>query len=634
MADLASLERAVHRRSDDRIDVMMGFLWSLSNGQLVEDAGRSGDEASEQALVTRASAAVGAVLADAELTWTSDQIGQVLTFKFLVDRLFKVGAFGSSDFLLRAAEGDDSEAGLLCRLLLQSLDSDLDMPLERVAALPKDVGLHAAAAFAASKPLATRAGHERRDRLLEMSGAFDGGAMPMSMSALNIYSSAWMVCSYASSPDKHRIKRPINSAFRGFTDRLGLHDHFKPARRPLADRPVMVVAAEIMNARHVQYRYFGQYLRQLRQRFELVLVCETSEADEAARALFDRVLTFERQGSGRHLNQAHALIVGAQPDIVFWPSVGMRHWGPPLANLRLAPIQFVGLGHSASTFIPAMDYYLCEEGYVGDPSRVGETLVLLPDESLVFERPPGDRPQPLNIRQTPDPLRIVVAANALKLNPPFLETLAAVRAAAGRKLEFHFMPGSSGLEREAVARAITAHIPDAVVHGNMTHDRYLQVLSACDLSLSPFPFGGLHSVVDALRQAVPVVAMECEELHGRTDAMLLRRLGLPESLIATNRDDYVAAALRVIQDDRLRVSLSVQAIAANVDQRLFGDAQSLQGTPLRTEVVDAVAWLYQHHEAIQAEGRQAWSLAGRAAWAAPRNQPAQVKGDKPGDIAL
>ena len=134
------------------------------------------------------------------------------------------------------------------------------------------------------------------------------------------------------------------------------------------------------------------------------------------------------------------------------------------------------------------------------------------------------------------------------------------------------------------------------------------LLNACDLSLSPFPFGGLHSVVDSLRQGLPVVAMEGRDLHGRTDSMLLRRLGMPEWLIAQDEESYVAAALRVIDDDQTRLALSRQALALDIDRTLFGDATS----PLRSEVVDAVWWMYCNQERITASRRHAWSTAGRA----------------------
>ena len=156
-------------------------------------------------------------------------------------------------------------------------------------------------------------------------------------------------------------------------------------------------------------------------------------------------------------------------------------------------------------------------------------------------------------------------------------------------------------------------LPDAIVHPQLAYARYLAVLSDCDLNLSPFPFGGLHSVIDSLRQGLPVVAMDCPEPHGRTDAMLLRRLGMPDWLIASNEEDYVAAALRLIGDDDLRVTLGEQALALDIDRLMFGDAT----TKLRREIGDAVWWLYENHEAAQTDGRKLWSLADRQAFGGP-----------------
>jgi len=106
--------------------------------------------------------------------------------------------------------------------------------------------------------------------------------------------------------------------------------------------------------------------------------------------------------------------------------------------------------------------------------------------------------------------------------------------------------------------------------------------------------------VDSLRQGIPVVALEGLDLHARTDSMLLRRLGMPEWLIAQDEEAYIAAALRVIDDDTERLALSRQALALDIDRVLFGDA----ATPLKRDVVDTIWWIYQNHEAIKASGRK------------------------------
>jgi hypothetical protein len=64
----------------------------------------------------------------------------------------------------------------------------------------------------------------------------------------------------------------------------------------------------------------------------------------------------------------------------------------------------------------------------------------------------------------------------------------------------------------------------------------------------------------------------------------------------------------VIDNDAERVALSQQALALDIDRVLFGDAT----TKLRSDVVDAVWWIYQNHEAIKASGRKVFRSMDRA----------------------
>jgi len=607
MTDLATFERAVYSRAPNRVDLLAGVLLDLATGKIADHA--AAGAAIPDARLLRLASAISALMADPTVEIGPDHYDRMSFVVGDLRRLFQATGFESTDHVLRALSPESISSDLLARRLpLLSLDSDLSWPPEFLDTLPPRAAQQTLAHLIATKPVMTQRGQARRDQLLDHAGSMAAADWPVSPEHLVLITSAWMLCSYAGSPNKHTIKRLFNEALKGMARGWGLGDRPLPAKRVLKSRPRILFASEIMHSKHVQYRYFGQYLRQLRTRFELVLLTDVKEVDDHVSALFDAVLTFER-GKPKYLQKIHQMILDAAPDILFYPSVGMRHWGPLFANLRLAPIQLTALGHSASSFCEPIDYYLLEEGYVSDPALFGETVLTVPDDSLIFERMPGFTPPVPEIRPAPNPLRIVLPSNALKLNPGFLAVLARVRAGTKRPLEFHFLPNAHGLELSALNRTIQRMLPGARVHGTLSYERYIGLISACDLNLSPFPFGGLHSVIDSLRQGLPVVAMDCPEPHGRTDAMLLRRLGMPEWLIATNEHDYVAAALRVIEDDALRVSLSEQALGIDVGNVMFGDAT----TPLRSEIVDALWWIYQNHEAAQADGRKLWSLADRAA---------------------
>jgi len=612
--DLISFERAAYGRAADRVARMTTILRAVTLGRLVDDISRPDTKSDERAILHRLVAAIAAILADPATELTAGDMDALTVQAGTLKQIFDLSGFGGPDFLL-ALLGDVAEgapAGRLNkRLALLTLDSAHDWSPSLLSTAAPRTAWEWLVALVATKPVTSRRGQARKDRLLEEVGSMPPAEFPLDLDHLVLISSAWMMCSYSATPGKHMIKARLNPALRDMAGRWNLHDAELPPRDAGKARPVLLFAAEIMHSAHVQYRYFGQYLRQLRRRFDLVLLTEKREVDDAVAALFDRVLTFTRGADAGYLRQIGRMIRDIEPDIIFYPSIGMRHWGPLFANLRLAPIQMTALGHSSSTFCDTIDYYLLEQGYVADPGLFSETVITLPDESLIFERAAHYAPIAPDIHPAPEPLRIVFPSNALKLTPDFLTVIARIRAAASRRVELHFLPNASGLELEALRKAVLAILPGAVIHAKLPYSRYLQTLSAGDLNLSPFPFGGLHSVIDSLRQGLPVVAMEGREPHGRTDAMLLRRLGMPDWMIATSEEDYVAAALRVIGDDVLRVELSRQALALDIDRTMFGDGD----TPLREEVGDAVWWLYRHHEAARADGRKSWNEADRKAFA-------------------
>ena len=605
---VAAFEQLVYRRRPGAGGRLLKLLFALATGKL---------KLEDEAVATRLAAAAGACLLDGGMRVTERDFERLALVGRTLDNLFAASALRTSDHLLAALGARDTASfarlwqadrqAFIKALTLLSIDSRLPIDAEALFATEPRLTLLAYLSLLSAKPITSLEGHARRERLLELAPRLQPAELPRTLDHLVLLSSGWMLCSYGERRDKHRVKPTLNRVLRAWMLAGGMSDAELPAKRRMAERPTLLVAAEIMHSNHVQYRYFGQYLRQLRTRFRLVLLTEDNQIDEHVRALYDEVHSYQRSTDTLTLGEAVATVKRLAPDLIFWPSVGMRHWGPAMANLRLAPIQFTGLGHSASTFCDPIDYYLTEQGYVGDPALFSERLVLLPDASLVFERSPHYKPVAPQIRARAAPLRVALPSNLLKLNPAFVAVLRRIREAAKRPLEFHVFPNVSGLELLATRRTLARELPGARVFQTMAYNPYLQRLSACDLNLSPFPFGGLHSVVDSLRQGIPVVAMEGLEPHARTDAMLLRRLGMPAWLVCADVEAYVAAALRVIDDDALRVDLSRRAAALDIDRVLYGDA----ATPLRSEVVDAVWWMYRNHEAIQASPQRVYKLEDR-----------------------
>ncbi|MCA3357948.1 MAG: hypothetical protein ING02_08100 [Roseomonas sp.] len=614
---LASLEIAAARNPDGAMEILLGTMRRLAAGTSLEDLAAPEAPQTTEVLATRFAAAMARILTDPAIRFDDSALLRLAALGRVADNLHTVSGFGGSDHILRMLGAGDT--GGLRRLfqqdrrafakawLLFSVDSALPIDMQALLEAPAPVALLVATSLVSQKPILTEAGYARREALVSLAGRLKPVPLPLSVDHLVLISAAWMLCSYAGARDKHAIKAVLNRVLRQWGESIGLSDAALPAIRALKTRPTLLVAAEIMHSNHVQYRYFGQYLRQLRERFRLVLLTEESQADSNARLLYDEVHVFKREGGTGYFNRLVEIVKSIAPDVIFWISVGMRHWGPVLANFRLAPIQLAGFGHAASTYCDTMDYYFTREGYVGDPALLSEQVILLPDSGLKFERSPFYTPLQPAIRESASPLRVALPSNLLKLNPHFINILRRIREKAGRPLEFRVFPNVSGLELIATKRVFDQRLPGSIVYPVMAYNNYLAELNACDLNLSPFPFGALHSVVDSLRQGIPVVAMDGLDLHERPDPMLLRRIGMPEWLIAQDEEAYIAAALRLIDDDATRVALSWQAVELDLDRTLFGDAT----TPLGRDVVDAMWWLYQKHEAIKASGRKVFRTADR-----------------------
>jgi predicted O-linked N-acetylglucosamine transferase (SPINDLY family) len=62
-----------------------------------------------------------------------------------------------------------------------------------------------------------------------------------------------------------------------------------------------------------------------------------------------------------------------------------------------------------------------------------------------------------------------------------------------------------------------------------------------------------------------------DEHHERYDGMMIRRAGLPESLIAKTREEYVAEAVRLVRDDDARNALRDHLLEFDLAGEFFGE---------------------------------------------------------------
>lgn len=451
--------------------------------------------------------------------------------------------------------------------------------------------------------------HERKEELLAMHGIFED--VKLSDSVLAVLSDAYMYSSYGVRRDKHAMKATVHKLMARMFE-----DHKTPVPSldilqvrhaetkvwvargagPWANgKPTLLICLEWFNSMHAMFRCYVNLVRQLRTSFHVVGISQAAAIDEAAKGELDRWVEVKAQHVV--LKDVVIQINEVRPDVIWYPSIGMALWWVATASLRLAPVQIMSLGHPASSQSLAIDYVMCEEGAVGDSSLYSETIVTYPVGAARFVmRADAEGALPA-LKENSDPVdgvvHVAVPAMLCKLNAPFMETLKRIALYSKTKVHFHFFVNMTGLMLHQASKEIGEWLDNASVYERTDYKTYMSHLNKCHVQLGTFPFGGTNSNIDSLLLGIPLVTLEGEDQHERYDAMMIRRAGLPEGLVAQSAAEYEAAAIQLI-DDRIWRNLLFAHLTETAD--LKGEFFGEPPPEMRTAFVDTFWNTFMDHE--------------------------------------
>jgi hypothetical protein len=564
-------------------------LLQQKNGELDESflaSGMNGLDADEQhqRFFTRFASAASTLFADPQFDLPPQCLDLLMTLHEWIGLVFCATAFGNADHVTRHLNPrgphdtqflpGDRFVDKLC--VLYSTDSELELDFAALWAYDKTLAASLALVLLSPVFNGSANAHLKREALIEwlpgkLQQIDDLDVLPSAL-----LHNAYMFCSYADTPRRHEIKRDINMLVRRKLARLGLTD--LPTReadahagQPGRKKPLMIVLLEWFGGAHSIYRTHSRTLDAAREHFEVVGFGFGYAVDDAGRAIFDRFIELEKpEYIGECLQTIRDFAAANRPDVLYMPSVGMFVLTVFLSNLRVAPLQIAGLGHPATTHSDRIDYVSVEADYVGDPACFSERLLRLPKDGQPY-RPSVALPDIVaSIPPARERLEVVITASAMKLNPTFLDACREIAARAATPVEFHFMSGvPRGLRLERMRDAIGAMVPGAIVHGFHTYAAYLARINRADLFLSPFQFGNTNGIVDALTLGLPGVCKRGPEVFERIDGALFERVGMPSWAIGDSVEDYVAAAVRMIDGHAERAELRQRLIDTDAVQQCF-----------------------------------------------------------------
>ncbi|WP_317931648.1 hypothetical protein [Halioxenophilus sp. WMMB6] len=622
LCELEDFERAVYARDYEGatlllIQALQGFEQKTWDLVTVSDAGvaRNRRKSSAKQLLTRFCSAATALICDPNWQLNRQGFEYLLLYKRYLVTLFAatdfidmrhclefIGERKSDSRVQYRNEGDFFKVILAC-----TASTGRDLVNNLLAALPVELAYLFWLSLLDNEMVLSDDADQTRNDVLAFIDRFSN-VMP-SDTAIHRTVNTWMFLSYMNNPDKHRVKITLNKIIKNYCQKQGAKQPFISRQRTLKKRPILLVACERFTSNHAMFRCYGRAIAGLKEHFHLVLLSAEHRVDANSLKLFDEQVILPRETKIKQIKSVISQVLAIAPDIIYYPSLGMESWAVGLAQFRLAPIQMMTMGHPATSYSEHIDYLFAEASTLGDPNCVNETVLHVEDGTFALSMGSLTAKAESVIRRNPEVVRIAVPSIAYKLNPSVLNACQSIAEQCSRPVEFHFFPNLSGVNHLAIALRLEEIMP-CVVHENMHYNNYMACLSQCDLVLSPFPFGNTNGFIDSARLALPIVCLDGPEAHSHTDYAFSERVGLPEFCRANSISDYVAAAVRLVDDDPLRVTISEQLQALDIDQLLFGAASEHK----RKDMNDLFLWVYQQHEVIQAQGQHFWSVDDRLAF--------------------
>jgi len=604
---LDTFERLVYSRSYVTATTMLlhilremeikGLNLSPKNGEGNEDV------YSKYALTTRLVGCINLMFCDPEFELNESVFLQFLSYKRYLVALFSTTSFSNMNHIIGLAGRDvgngqlefQSQSSYLKLLLASSIYSQHAFVLQTLNDAPKRFKLPYWLSLLDTECVLDSNAEQFRNRLL-LEGESMQNEIASSSSQIRI-ANLWMTVSYFTTPTKHDVKKYLNRILLKAIGKNGVTQPTISPRKSGTGKTKLLVLSEMLLSYHAMYRCYGPLISQLRSKFHTVLVAATGTYDDTSKSLFDEIIDFKANDP---IKKIVGKIIKADADVIYYPSIGMQAWTINTCQLRLAPVQMMSLGHPATSNSDVMDYILIEEPAIGDPQCFSEKVVVT--NGGVTHSPYDDEelPTPV-IRERPKTIKIAIPAILYKLNSDFLRVCKNIEERVERPIEFHFFPNRTGFMLDFVTTMIKPSLPNSIVHPSMSYQGYMKLLAACDIHFSTFPFGMANGCVDSTLAALPIVALDGPEAHSHVDCAFQKALGVPEWLSANTTGEYEEAAIRLIEDDDLRVSISKDLVNADAYNIFANHHDNTEYFP------NLVHWIYRNHEAIQSTDQKTWT---------------------------
>ena len=272
--------------------------------------------------------------------------------------------------------------------------------------------------------------------------------------------------------------------------------------------------------------------------------------------------------------------------IIVYPDIGMKVDQTFLAYSRIAPIQINTWGHSDTSGISTIDYYITSKYFEVEEevdSHYSEKPILLNSFGTYYYSPVEmfikDKSKiktRIDYEQFSEDDHIYWCMQTFfKFNEGF-ETVLANILNSDPKAQL-LMSGIIPMCRSHMCRIASKLEGDSMKRIHMfpplNKADFYSTLNISDVVLDPYPFGGCNSSLEAFDLGVPVVSMASKFINGRFTYGFYKRMGITECLV-NNYNDYTQLALKLANNKDYRNMISKRILEEK--HVLFEDASSVK----------------------------------------------------------
>ena len=318
-----------------------------------------------------------------------------------------------------------------------------------------------------------------------------------------------------------------------------------------------------------------------RDEFYVTLISFDKPKDDYAKALYksvDRVIILNRI-EGDQISW----IKRFNFDVIVYDDLNMCGEVMALSHRRLAPLQINTWGHSDTSGISTIDYYISSKLYETEDAqtRYSEKLVLHDGLCTYYDRPLDPSKTyflPRSYFGLPNDATIYICYQSLfKISPEFQRVIKRIVQADIHNV-IVFTKGFIGHQEQIKFYTMLEelvgypHVNQIYILERQDLVKINNVVHVSDVALDTFPFGGCNTTLECFNLGKPVVTLPSQHIYGRFTFGFYKAMGIDE-FVVSSEDEYVEKALRLGTDKEYREQWS--AIIKERSSVLWNDKKSV-----------------------------------------------------------